>query len=326
MSASVIRKWTDVGAPTVWATNYGDIAKLLKTVLVDGYGAFAPLGWTLEATAPDGNTMIFRNDPVSGSGTYLEVNHSENATNGNARANVCAWESFSDISEGLGRTPPEGQINYVRCGLNASAACPDGIHWMVIGDNKGIWLCFRAHLSDYADISAQGRIWWVYYFGDYIPVGLTNRNNFFVSGCAVTTAQGAFGTTQSVGTQAATYWVSRNSSISPGSQGAGIDSGTQTNTAKIGGGTECFLSDAGLHFCVPSVHSTDNHILGWLPGLFNPLRAEGIAGVVDAAIADQIISLSDRDIYVLRYQTLDEAYNLLPSIGLSVGEGFRDVL
>jgi len=75
MSIGFLRRYDQVGAPKLWANAYGSLVDLLQAVLVDGYGAYPGLGWTKEYESPDTNTIVFRNNPLTGTGAYLQVSH-----------------------------------------------------------------------------------------------------------------------------------------------------------------------------------------------------------------------------------------------------------
>lgn len=326
MSVSVLRKWDDVGAPTLWADAFGNIPRLLKTVLVDGYGAFDPLGWTLEDTSSDGNSMIFRNDPNTGTGKYFEIGQSD--TGGGVqpyRAAVAVSESYADFGVSLGRMPLYGQYIFFVVGNDGGTSCPDGIHWMIIGDERAFWFLTRPYLSNNSDISTNGKMWYVHFVGDYIPLDISNRSNVFLAGRSVTDDYGGFGHLSYITSTNSNYWVMRDSTFQSGPQQAGLNSGSDYFGQYFGGEVECMPDNTGLHFAVPSIHSVNQKVLGFLPGLFMPMRASGNRGNADNFLVDEVINLPDRTLYVLRFRRYSEAYNMLHSICLSVGEGFRDV-
>ena len=66
-----VRTWQDTGAPSL-APGNGNLQDLLKAVLVDGYGSYDPLGWSMEYDDTLNDVRVFRNDPA-GTGFYLST-------------------------------------------------------------------------------------------------------------------------------------------------------------------------------------------------------------------------------------------------------------
>ncbi len=331
MAIGLIRKWSDVGAPKLWANAYGSIIALLKAVLVDGYGAFSPLGWTLEYSSGDNTRAVFRNSPT-GTGTFLRVN---NSNDGRAvtTVDISAYESMGSLDDfSLSRCPALGISQYLAIGYNNASSCPDGIHWYFIGDNLGFWFLWRPYLTAYTNISSLGKIWYCTYIGDYIPVNITNKKNWFQSGSVATgTNLGPFGTVSSSASGTVPgYYCLRGSSFDEGSVVVGLQSGSLFELTALGQSNQISPMNGVLHHSIPILFDVINNnpnMLGFLPGLVNPLIKAGNNGVSDTNLQDSEIVMGNKTLNLFKYRPDgNTTYDLLKTIGIFSGEGFRDVL
>ena len=128
------------------------------------------------------------------------------------------------------------------------------------------------------------------------------------------------------------YWAMRDYTFAPGAVKAGVGSGSLYETYGIGSQAKVspFLLDPTstdrLHFSVPTIHGAGGRILGWFPGLLNPLVHRGdFEGNVLTTYNDLEFTMSDRIYHFLRYRYSSNAANQPSSICLVSGEGFRDV-
>jgi hypothetical protein len=327
MSISLLRDYSQTGAPKVWANAYGSVVDMLQAVLVDGYGTYAGLGWTKVYESPDTNTMVFRNNPATGSGVFLQVSHSDAFGLATNYISIKMFESMTGWNTGLSPAPTYGILACRSIGSTTGTTCGDGIHWKIIGDDKGFWLCFRPYLSQYADITSSNvaRYWYVGYIGDYIPLDPSIIWPCFLSGGLTAAPSASFGTCQAYDTQYTNYWCLRDSSGGIGAAQVGISAGSSYETAVIGKTNDISPVNNQTFLTPIFIHDQNSKLLGILPGVRNPLRQAGDRGVQNYAQGDELYSSSDRILHLLMYKSYVE-YSVYPRIGIYSGEGFRNVL
>jgi len=173
MGTSRIFRSTDSSAPVLAGKTPGSLKTLLKAVLVDGYGSNASLGWTTEFEA--GNVIVFR---MKG-GTRKFIRIDDSGTISLWVADMSAFSSMSSISNGTERIPATGIFSYIYKQPDISGT--NNIPWMVIGDDAGIWLLYRASYC-YYPVGVQGLYWDAVYIGDYCPWDVRNKWNFCMHG------------------------------------------------------------------------------------------------------------------------------------------------
>ena len=334
MAIGNLRRWNQTGAPKLWANAYGSMVRLLEQVLVTGYGAYPGLGWTKEYQSPDTNIVVFRNNPVSGSGFYLQVVHSSTYASVITSFNtnyfsISAFESMTDFETGLSRCPPVG-INLTNViGNSTGTTCTDGIHWMIIGDDKGFWLCTRYYLSTYADITSSntGRLWKIMYFGDIIPMNSANQWPVFLSGytSGSTAGTSTFNSISGLGAVSDYLYMMRDSTLAIGSVKVGISSGSDYEPTMIGY-TPKVSPIYGQQLLTPIiVHDVNKGIMGIMPGCRNPLRMYGNNGIATYTTNDEEVVGYNKTLHTLctdGQTTADSATRIC----LISGEGFRDAV
>jgi len=332
MAIGLVRKWTDVGAPKLWANTYGSFPNLLKAVLVDGYGSLPSLGWTHEYVSGDTYTRAFRNSQ-DGTGTFLKVNSSNDGKDSNL-VTITSYESMGSIDDNnLTMCPPAGNQHYLPIGNTNGTTHPDGIHWIFIGDNLGFWFLWRPYLSANSNLTGDGKMWFVTYIGDYIKADISFIKNWFQSARVDTsTTTGMFGDVPEKDITTSRYITMRNSLMNCGPSGwASLSSGSQFEELGIGESYQLSPINNVVHFSVPFIYDMIQGVpvmLGWLPGLLNPLIKYGHNGNASNALEDSEITLADasRTLHLFKYRVGTEAYDLLRTIGIISGEGFRNVL
>jgi hypothetical protein len=337
MSTSYLRKYTDASAPQISSIAYGCLTTLLKTVLVDGYGAQAALGWTELYTSGDNYIKVFQ-----GNGTGFPIRFDNSSAVGVGAGNyieVSAYESMSDIDNGISRCPAVG--NSCAMHICISSTLTSALPWMVIGDDKGFWFCVKSAHEQYP--TTWGQAWNVFYFGDYVPVDTSNNHNLFICGYPVSetgiqTWKGTISRLYNQSNVAEEYWVLRDYDHEIGSVQAGIGPGTfyeySSTLSNVGFGRYANVSPFSNErlFGVPTLHGEGGKLLGFLPGLLHPLLGYGDFNRGDlATFNDEEYILSDRTYHLLRIyfssNTSSESYAYRPtSLCLVSGEGFRDVI
>lgn len=173
MSVGLVRKWTDTGAPTLNVTP-GSLGDLLEAVLVDGYGAFDPLGWTKPYEATSGYINVFRNSEINGTGHFFQF--AENVGTVGA-AFIEGYEQMSDENTGILPIHSEeliasSQYHWLQYGPTSDQGA---LEWIIIGDDLGFYLCLRPWA--YLSTSQATYLWTVTFFGDYVAYDEANKWN-----------------------------------------------------------------------------------------------------------------------------------------------------
>ena len=125
-----VYRHTDAGAPQLTNGTPSEWINILKKVLVEGYGAKAPLDWTLEFENAGQYKVAFRNKVADGgSGGYFQFWSSTGGNASNAPMNFQCAQSMSALDSftrpGYGR-----QIGTVNAGRG----------WEVIGTSRGFYI------------------------------------------------------------------------------------------------------------------------------------------------------------------------------------------
>lgn len=334
MAIGHLRKWSHIGAPKLWANTYGSMVRLLEQVLVTGYGSYPGLGWTKEYQSPDTNIVVFRNNPVSGSGFYLQVIHSSTYATAITSFNtnffaVNAFESMTDFETGLSKCPPVGLNLTNTIGNSVGTTCADGIHWMVIGDDRGFWLCTRYYLSQYADITSSntGRLWKIMYFGDIIPMNSANQWPVILTGYSpgASAAVPVFYSIQSLGSVSDYLYMMRDSTLGIGSVKVGISSGSSYETSSLGYSPKVSPLYGQQLLTPVTVHDVNKGLMGVMPGCRNTLRMYGNNGIATYTNNDEEVVGYNSILHTLCTDGQSTA-DSTSRICLISGEGFRDAI
>jgi len=167
MAAPTIYRWDDDDAP-VLAGQFGSLTNLLRKVLVDGYGTRDPLGWTLEFVDGAEEKMVFRNNPATGTGFFLQVDHSVGSVMPDSvqyTAEVRGFESMADIDNGNGAFPVDASRYFRLSNTNNNTARP----WMVIGDDRCFYLLVWAFCTSGDPVGDSSQVL-SHFFGDIISL------------------------------------------------------------------------------------------------------------------------------------------------------------
>lgn len=124
-----VYRWDDAGAPQITNRKPSEILDVLKKCLVDGYGAKAPLGWTLEYEDIGNYKAVFRNSPTDGSGGYVQCKSSDGTDTSNRSILLTPSKYMSDID------------TFVHPGYIKPVGLTTGWDtWVLIGTNTGFYL------------------------------------------------------------------------------------------------------------------------------------------------------------------------------------------
>ncbi len=140
MGAPTLYRWDDAGAPEMGghADDRSGIA-LFKAILVDGYGTKSGAGWTLEYEDVALGIAVFRNNPVTGTGMYLQVREDGSIDTYYGRAMTFhSFEEMSSATEGTFQMPStvSGCVSRKSMSLTANNRSP----WYMIADDRCFYL------------------------------------------------------------------------------------------------------------------------------------------------------------------------------------------
>jgi hypothetical protein len=172
--ASVLRESTDDSAP-VLTSEAGSLINVLKKVLVEGYGAQSPLGWTVMFDDLVSNECVFR----ANSGTRFPIKISDNRSEISYNsAFVFAYENMASVDIGYMQCPNPDDRNYACIFKSSSNSGTSPIQWKIIGDDKGFWILTRPFFNEYPTNYEYGWFWEPHYIGDYTSIPINNPYNF----------------------------------------------------------------------------------------------------------------------------------------------------
>ena len=331
MGISILRTHLDAGAPVVFPAD-GSLLDMLKAVLVTGFGEFPGLGWTLEFEQSK-SKLVLRNK-----GTEMFVRFEHNATQ--RTAYVKAYESMSDIDHGLFVCPDPtketaGRSFQLRSGY---AGCPTGVAvpWMVLGDDKGVWIGLNLLYIQYGAGTVASTCWKFVYIGDYIPYDPSNVNyNFCLlqDNASHLYAYGQWLVADFTATLSH-YHVMRLPNRTSGASQLGLSAGSAFSSGILGSCENISIaSDKMQHTSIPQLHSS-GLLLGRVPGLKNSLSKAGnngsnINNVTDLQLhkPEMCFDYGDyKEHFYLIMNTMSYP-NVLPGyFVLTEGKGFRNVI
>lgn len=100
MTGFKLFRCTDDNAPVLSGTR-GSLINLLRKCLIDGYGTKTPAsGWSLEFINATEDVAVFRNDQVSGTGSFMRID--EATSTYSSEAIMSAFEIMTDLDNGSG--------------------------------------------------------------------------------------------------------------------------------------------------------------------------------------------------------------------------------
>ncbi len=307
MSISVLRTSEDVDAPILTPNSQGSMTRLLKTVLVDGYGTGgdykAPLGWELYEADSEIHSeiteMTIKN--VAGSGTYLMIDGSgsrdTNATYKLLKTYMRAAESVESYSSGLGYSPPLNIWPGGYISLGYTSVHSGDMDWKVIGNGRSFWVITRKLSLQFSTNVYWAPAWFPSFFGDYDAVNPDNIYNFLLSqdGSASYTTSSIYYNMRTVSVHSC-YGL-RGSDFSP--EGVYLTSWNGTiNNGDTGFYADTYGpilgEDVPISFTKWSL-TDGNEIVGTFPGVMCPQARSTITGTL---LDKQIVS-DDHTLHLL---------------------------
>ncbi|KJS00895.1 MAG: hypothetical protein VR65_10850 [Desulfobulbaceae bacterium BRH_c16a] len=184
MAAPIVYRWDDGNAPVLAGALGYTLVQLLKACLVDGYGSKAAAGWTMPYDDGTVNPRIgvFRNNPVTGTGRYLQVNSTALAT-----SIVQGYEDMTDHITGVNKFS-----NTTLYSMESTAANTTARPWVLIADDRffilTVWPNVTAGSFNPAAncVSSTTNSIKALFFGDGIPIR-GDDTNFCMLGAETST-------------------------------------------------------------------------------------------------------------------------------------------
>lgn len=177
---ATVYKSTDLGAPQL-SGQAGSLVALLDAVLVDGYGTGVDrkdgAGWTKAFTGP--NKRAYRNNAVSGTGFYLQV-EDPGAAGTAGYAFVRGFSAMTALDAGLNPTPTVASRANGVVVAKSSQLNGDSRRWLILADERIIYLFVNPWPS--------ANYYHPYFFGDFISYKAGDTNNW----CIATNGLGSF--------------------------------------------------------------------------------------------------------------------------------------
>lgn len=254
----------DAGAPTLSGT-VGSAVALLDALLVNGYGAFAALGWAKEFTAT--NKAVYR----AASGNRLRLRIDDTAAGFSGRtAQMRGFESMTDVDTGTNDFPTAAQVANGLAIYKSSTADATARPWTAFGDERFFYLFVQS-------TSISG-LWYGHMFGEAITYGTGDNYCTVIQGSTQSTTtttidDNYFSALNTTLTTTANHYVARPYTGVAGAAAVG-KLGPLLNGATMGGAGMAYPApiDAGLYVSgIRLVEATTYR--GYLPGLFAPIHA-----------------------------------------------------
>jgi hypothetical protein len=202
-----IYKSTDEGSPLTTITKPSDWITVLKKCLVEGYGTKAPLGWTLEFENTSTYAAVFRNDPLVGSGGYLQVNSSTGSNGLDVDIDI----HVAKIMTGIGAFVDK--ITARRLDLYSSRT--NG--WVVIGTSRGFWMIQPSSETTASSSTGYSSGCWSVFVGDMESFDQNDMSPFtLVHGVAGTGDSTAISYSNNIGSTTGIHAIMRSADGSAG--------------------------------------------------------------------------------------------------------------
>ena len=126
----IVYRWDDGNAPVARGERRS-LCDILYACLVTGYGSKSAAGWTREYVNATFDKAVFRNNPATGTGFYLQV---DGAGAGTAYQSLCrGFEVMTDVDTGLF---PFANAYQVATSFQANTTSRP---WTLIADDRAFW-------------------------------------------------------------------------------------------------------------------------------------------------------------------------------------------
>lgn len=278
MAAPRVYRWDDGNAPVARGERRS-MCDILYACLVTGYGTKPGAGWTRPFVNATFDKAVFRNNPVAGTGLYLQVDGA-----GAPNAYTSLLQGYEVMtSESTGLMPFNAAA---ASGLTSSAAGSTARPWVLVADDRFFWFVCWSSITTTptaANVSVSAG-----FFGDVVPWKTPDPY-----GCALVfaTLNGSYGVAYGSHLAAATYGTSgfampRKQDGSAGSivPMAIVGGGPGAASGGAMGGQGVPYSPGGqILLSRPFINEAAAYTMrGWLPGLYcpcHPLAFEQLATI-----------------------------------------------
>ncbi len=297
MAAPKIYKSTDAAAPVMRGERRA-LVDVLRACLVDGYGDKAAAGWTLEYINATFDKAVFRNNPATGTGFFLQVNGFSTA---NAYTHALqGYEVMSDIDNGIGlfNTGVAQEV------YSSNAASPASRPWVLLADDRAfflfIWHTTTVTPPTTANLDVTG-----IFFGDVIArlpgdafacaLCASNLSQFYIFGGAAAPSSGATVPATATPPYFRCHFPRRENGAVGGVTVALIRGGGPCHDNAPGMYGIPYTSADPLYLSQPFFsNGTAYSIRGWFPGLYFPCHPLPF-GQLETVVKDSRTFLSIRN-------------------------------
>lgn len=282
MTVTVYRH-TDSGAPVLNATA-GSLVALLDAVLVNGYGAKSPLGWTKPFTGTNGAS--FKQPAGTTNGFYLNVDDNNPNTDAFKTARMTGYESMSAFNTGTAPFPAVAQLaTAVQWPKQNEASTATPVNWTIVGTNKFFFFWVRILSTHVA--APGGDMGRLVGFGDILSYKVPDAYATLITGysgsgsAVITTTLAHLASNNAPANAASGHFMTRSYTQSGGAIGVGQHTDYVKGVAGssfMGSGSGSLMPyptgpDASLYTApVWITESTTKHLRGIIPGLYAPLH------------------------------------------------------
>jgi hypothetical protein len=169
--AVTVYRWDDPGAPQIGSIDlWPGILNILKKCLVEGYGTKSAAGWTVEYEDVPTNKCVFRNDPVDGSGGYVQF---ERVTN------QATWLKCATQMTGIDEYVNPSYMYSFNLEINSTSSF-DNCLWLLLATKYGFYLYFAQNNTGGSSYGTTGGAHAAFYIGDYISAIKNHPGTFII--------------------------------------------------------------------------------------------------------------------------------------------------
>lgn len=295
MAAPIVYRWDDANAPVARGERRS-LCDILYACLVTGYGTKPAAGWTREYVNATFDRAVFRNNPITGTGFYLQV---DGLGGPNAYTTILrAYEVMTSDVDGLMPFHTTSRSHLMSDAANTTAR-----PWVLIADDRFFY--FSCWSSYTGTPLASSNLTSTMFFGDIIkwypsdayacihgPSNQTYGAYLIPNGQASTpTGTDRFMPRKSSGAVGSAYVANLVSgggpADAPGASGQGV--------AYTPGGavflSRPYINDGGAYT-----------FRGWLPGLYSPCHSLPFGQL-------ETVNVDGRSFLSLRTYTNGSSYN-----------------
>ena len=266
----IVYRWDDANAPVARGERRS-LCDILYACLVTGYGTKLPAGWTREYVNATFDKAVFRNNPVTGTGFYLQVDGITAATAYGSK--IAGYEIMTDVDTGL--LPFDPLLTYPQTVSTSDSASTTARPWVLIADDRSFYFfCWytitTTPTSSNNDVSVMS-------FGDCLSAIAPDPSSCHILG--IRSGYQPFGVIANADDSAppytiTTFNIARKRDQTPdgisvwcvaAGPGSCQYSGTQGPTYSIGG--PLFLARPHIN------EGTTYSFRGFLPGYYTPCHA-----------------------------------------------------